>query len=211
MQIRKTHGKSSALRSALSLTWDLNLRAIPSSMVWAISLLFLFQTSSLLMRLGCAVVCSLISLFNSTVVKFSHKRIKPIDLIQSPQFQKVAVLNVFVGILFVLALSNMLDFEAASLLISIALKSSALTLLIAWMGLMLILNPVFVSKVAYQEAAPIFEIFMLYVKHSKKEVLLTGAIVVVCAPLIFIFISIVLTLTQAIAITTFEAMRETEI
>jgi ABC-type transport system involved in cytochrome bd biosynthesis fused ATPase/permease subunit len=52
---------------------------------------------------------------------------------------------------------------------------------------------------------------MLYVKHSKKEVLLTGAIVVVCAPLIFIFISIVLTLTQAIAITTFEAMRETEI
>jgi len=104
----------------------------------------------------------------------------------------------------------MLDFEPASLLISIALKSSALTLLIGWMGIMLVLNPVFVSKVAHQEVTPIIEIFMLYVKHSKKEVLLTGAIVVVCAPLIFIFISIVLTLTQAIAITTFETMRETE-
>ena len=211
MQIRDTHKKSSALRSALSVTWDLNLRAIPTALVWAVSLLFLFQTSSLLTRLGCSVVCSVISLFNSTVVKFSHKRIKPVELIKSPEFQKVALLNVFVGILFVIALSNMLDFQPASLLISVALKSSALTLLIGWMGLMLVVNPLFVSKVSHQEAESIAEIFMLYVKHSKKEVLLTGAIVVVCAPLIFIFISIVLTLTQAITITTFEAMRETEI
>jgi hypothetical protein len=104
----------------------------------------------------------------------------------------------------------MLVFEPTSLLISVALKSAALTLLIGWMGLMLVLNPLYVSKVAQQESVSIFEIFMLYVKRSKKEVLLTGAVVVVCAPLIFIFISIVLTLTQAIAITTFEAMRETE-
>jgi len=211
MQIRDTHKKSSALRSALSLAWDLNLRAIPTALVWAVSLLFLFQTSSLLTRLGCSVVCSVISLFNSTVVKFSHKRIKPVELIKSPEFQKVAFLNVFVGILFVLALSNMLDFQSAALLISIALKSSALTLLIGWMGLMLVVNPLFVSKVSHQEAESIAEIFMLYVRNNKKEVLLTGAIVVVCAPLIFIFISIVLTLTQAITITTFEAMRETEI
>ena len=211
MQIRDTHKKSSALRSALSVTWDLNLRAIPTALVWAVSLLFLFQTSSLLTRLGCSVVCSVISLFNSTVVKFSQKRIKPVELIKSPEFQKIAFLNVFVGILFVIALSNMLDFQPASLLISVALKSSALTLLIGWMGLMLVVNPLFVSKVSHQKAESIAEIFMLYVRNNKKEVLLTGAIVVVCAPLIFIFISIVLTLTQAITITTFEAMRETEI
>ena len=76
---------------------------------------------------------------------------------------------------------------------------------------MLVVNPLFVSKVSHQEAESIAEIFMLYVRNNKKEVLLTGAIVMVCAPLIFIFISIVLTLTQAITITTFEAMRETEI
>lgn len=78
------------------------------------------------------------------------------------------------------------------------------------MGLMLILDPLFVTKVATQEARSLTKIFILYVKSSKKEVLLSGLVVVVCAPLIFFFISLVLTLTQAITITTFEAMKETE-
>ena len=211
MKTRTALTRPSALRTALTLVWDLNIRAIPTSLVWAVSLMFIFQSPSLLVRTVCSIICSLVSLFNCSIVKFSHKHITAAQLLKAPQFLKVAFLNMFVGILFVLALSNMLDFEPASLLISIALKSSALTLLIAWMGLMIVLNPLFVSKAAHKEAPTIFEIFMLYAKYSKKEILLTGAIVVVCAPLIFIFISIVLTLTQAIAVTTFEAMRETEI
>jgi hypothetical protein len=113
-----------------------------------------------------------------------------------------------VGILFVLAFSNLLNFQPSSIWISIALKSSALTLLIAWMGLMLILDPLFVTRVATQEARSLTEIFILYVKSNIKEVLLTGLIVVLCAPLIFFFISIVLTLTQAISVITSEALME---
>jgi hypothetical protein len=35
--------QASALRSALTLVWDLNIRAIPTALVWAVSLMFIFQ------------------------------------------------------------------------------------------------------------------------------------------------------------------------
>ena len=191
---------SSPLRGALTLVWDLNIRAIPTALVWAVSLLFLFQSSSLLTRVVCALICSVLSLVNTSIVKFSYRRVKIADLIGNEEFKRVAALNILVGILFVLALSNMLHFSEASLWISVALKSTTLTLLILWMGLMLILNPIFVNKVAHQKPEPISLIFMKYLKNHKREVGITAFVVVVCAPLIFIFISIVLTLTQALSV-----------
>ena len=201
---------SSPLRGALTVVWDLNIRAIPTALVWAVSLLFLFQTPSLLTRVACALICSVVSLFNTAVVKFSHKRVKLPDLVRNEEFKRVAALNIFVGILFVLALSNMLHFSEASLWVSVALKSTKLTLLILWMGLMLILNPIFVNKVAHQKPEPISLIFMNYLKNCKREVAITASVVVVCAPLIFIFISIVLTLTQALSVIASENLMEDE-
>lgn len=211
MQTLNANREQSALRGALTLTWDLNVRAIPTALIWAVSLMFIFQSPNLLTRLVFSVICSLISLLNGTIVKFSHKRISLSQFMKLPEFQRMAAFNVFVGILFVLAFSNMLHFNQVSIWISIALKSFAFTLLIGWMGLMLIVNPLFISKVAIRETKSLAEIFMLYAMTSKKEVLLCGLIVVVCAPLIFVFISLVLTLTQAVTVVKFEALREVEI
>ena len=144
------------------------------------------------------------------IVKFSHKRVSVGQLIKTAQFKKIAALNVFVGILSVVALNNALNLNPSSLWVSLALKSSALSLLIAWLGLMLIFNPLFVSTIAHQERRSSAEIFMLYVSKYKKQVLLTGVIVVVSAPLIFIFISIALTLTQALTIVTSQEMLEAQ-
>jgi hypothetical protein len=211
MQTLNANREESSLRGALTLTWDLNVRAIPTALIWAVSLMFIFLSPNLLTRLVFSVICSLISLLNGTIVKFSHKRISLSQFTKLPEFQRMAAFNVFLGILFVFAFSNMLNFNQVSIWISIALKSFALTLLIGWMGLMLIVNPLFVSKVATQDQKSLVEICMLYVKSSKKELFLTGLIVVTCAPLIFVFISIALTLSQALTIITFEATRETEI
>jgi hypothetical protein len=211
MQTLNANREQSALRGALTLTWDLNVRAIPTALIWAVSLMFIFQSPNLLTRLVFSVICSLISLLNGTIVKFSHKRISLSQFTKLPEFQRMAAFNVFVGILFILAFSNMLHFNQVSIWISIALKSFAFTLLIGWIGLMLIVNPLFISKVAIRGTKSLAEIFMLYVMTSKKEVLLCGLIVVVCAPLIFVFISLVLTLTQAVTVVKFEALREVEI
>jgi len=199
---------SSPLRGALTVVWDLNIRAIPTALVWAVSLLFLFQSPSLLTRVICALICSVVSLVNPSIVKFSHKRVKIAELVRNGEFKRVVALNTFVGILFVLALSNMLHFSEASLWVSVALKSTTLTLLILWMGLMLILNPIFVNKVAHQEPELLSLIFMKYLKNCKREVAITASVVVVCAPLIFIFISIVLTLTQALSVIASETRLE---
>jgi len=208
MQKQKTQRQTSSLRTALTLVWDLNVRAIPTSLVWAVSLMFSFQSPSLLTQLICSVVCSILSLLNVAIVKFSHKRVSVGQLIKTFQFKNIAALNLFVGILSVMALHNALNLNPSSIWIALVLKSSALTLLIAWMGLMLIFNPLYTTKIAHQEVSSIAEIFMRYVKSYKKQVLMTGVIVVVCAPLIFIFIAVVLTLTQALTVLTYEEMME---
>jgi len=208
MQKQETQRQTSSLRTALTLVWDLNVRAIPTSLVWAVSLMFSFQSPSLLTQLICSVVCSILSLLNVAIVKFSHKRVSVGQLIRTSQFKKIAVLNLFVGVLSVMALHTALNLNPSSIWIALVLKSSALTLLIAWMGLMLIFNPLYTSKIAHQEPRSIAEIFMRYVKSYKKQVLMTGVIVVVCAPLIFIFIAVVLTLTQALTVLTYEEMME---
>ena len=210
MKAKSVQRRTSPLRAALALTWDLNIRAIPTALVWAVSLLFLFQSPSLAMRVACSFICSLISLLNCSIVKFSYKRVKVSDLIRAKEFKQIAVLNTLVGFLFVLALSNMLHFSEASLWFSVILKSTTLTLFIIWMGLMLILNPLFVSKVAHQRPEPIALIFMEYLKNRKREVAIAAAIVVMCAPLIFIFISVVLTLTQALSVIASEKPMEDE-
>jgi len=208
MQKQKTQRQTSSLRTALTLVWDLNVRAIPTSLVWAVSLMFIFQSPSLLAQLICSVMCSILSLLNVAIVKFSHKRVSVGQLIKTSQFKKIAALNLFVGILSVMAIHNALNLNPSSIWIALVLKSSALTLLIAWMGLMLIFNPLYTSKIAHQEVSSIAEIFMRYVKSYKKRVLMTGVIVVVCAPLIFIFIAVALTLTQALTVLTYEEMME---
>ena len=210
MQTNTRKREISPLRGALTLVWDLNIRAIPTALVWAVSLMFIFQSPSLLTHLVCSVICSLLSLLNVAIVKFSHKRVSVGQLIKTTQFKKIAALNLFVGILSVVALNNALNLNTSSMWASLVLKSTALSLLIIWLGLMLIFNPLYVSSIAHQESRSSAQIFMLYVGNYKKQVLLTGVIVVVCAPLIFIFISIALTLTQALTIVTSQEMLEAQ-
>lgn len=210
MQTNTRKREISPLRGALMLVWDLNIRAIPTALAWAVSLMFIFQSPTLITHVVCSVICSLLSLLNVAMVKFSHKRVSVGGLIKCAQFKKIAALNLFMGILSVVALNNALNLNPSSIWVSLALKSSALSLLIAWLGLMLIFNPLFVSNIADQERRSSAEIFMLYVTNCKKQVLLTGVIVVVTAPLIFIFISIALTLTQALTIVTSKEMLEAQ-
>lgn len=210
MQTNTRIREISPLRGALMLVWDLNIRAIPTALAWAVSLMFIFQSPTLITHVVCSVICSLLSLLNVAIVKFSHKRVSVGGLIKCAQFKKIAALNLFMGILSVVALNNALNLNPSSIWVSLALKSSALSLLIAWLGLMLIFNPLFVSNIADQERRSSAEIFMLYVTNCKKQVLLTGVIVVVTAPLIFIFISIALTLTQALTIVTSKEMLEAQ-
>jgi hypothetical protein len=210
MQTNTRKREISPLRGALTLVWDLNIRAIPTALVWAVSLMFIFQSPSLLTHLVCSVICSLLSLLNVAIVKFSHKRVSVGQLIKTTQFKKIAALNLFVGILSVVALNNALNLNTSSMWASLVLKSTALSLLIIWLGLMLIFNPLYVSSIAHQESRSSAQIFMLYVGNYKKQVLLTAVIVVVSAPLIFIFISIALTLTQALTIVTSQEMLEAQ-
>ena len=206
MNTTKSHRVSTSLRGALTLTWDLNIRAIPTSLVWAISLMFIFQAPNIFLSLACSFLCSVVSLLNCSLVKFSHIRVKPRLLITMPEFHKLLLLNSFLGGLFVAALSNVLNLKPDSIWISLCLTSVAITLFILWICMMLIYNPIFVTKVASQSPSSSLELFMLYAQKRKRELILVGVILVIFTPVVFVFISIALTLTQALTLITLDEL-----
>lgn len=203
---REVNSASTSVRSALAHTWDLNVRAIPTSVVWAVCLMFFLQSPNVPTRLFCASICSIISLMNTSILKFSYVRVEPLQLVRTRDFQKVLLLNILVGTLSVLALDNLLNLKPSSMWLSLIISSTAITLIIAWIALMLILNPILIIKVATALENSIAELFILYVKNRKREVFFTGLSLVIFAPLIFIFISIALTLTQALTVISFEGL-----
>ena len=209
MATAKNRSISTSLRGALTLTWDLNIRAIPTSFLWAISLLFIFQAPNIFLSLACAAVCSAVSLLNCSLVKFSHIRVKPLALIKMRDFQKLLLLNTFLGSLFVIALSNLLNLQPSARWISLCLTSVALTLFIVWICLMVVFNPIFVNNVAHQSAQSSAELFMLYATNRKREMFLVTGILVIFTPVVFIFISIALTLTQALTLITLDELTTT--
>jgi hypothetical protein len=203
---RETRSRPSSLRSALGLTWDLNVRAIPTSLLWALSLTVIFQSSNVGIRLACVILCSTISLFNTSLVKFSVPRIKAMQLVKSNEFRKILLLNNFVGLLFVLSLNNVMTFDSPNKALTLVIFSTAPTLFIAWMFVMLILNPIFVMKVARQIPDETTVLLLQYVGTRKKEIVIAASMLVISVPLFFFFISTALTLTQALTVISFEAL-----
>ena len=201
-----THKLSASLRTALGQTWDLNVRAIPTSIAWGISLIFVLQSSSLPTRLICSVLCSLISFMNTSIVKFTPIRPSIQQLVRSREIKNVIALNILVGILFILALNNLFRIDLQNALYSLLLISVAITLFIGWVFIMLVLNPISILKISTASNEPIANLLIVYLQKCKKEVFLTALILLTSAPLLFVFISVTLTLTQALTVLTFERL-----
>ena len=206
MTYKKEKRASTSLRGALQQTWDLHIRAIPTSLVWAISLIFILQAPSLIIRLACSVLCSIISLLNTSIVKLSYTRVKPSQLIKNTEFKTVLMVNIFAGAMFVIALNNAVNLDIESRWLSLAIVSTAPTFFILWLLVMLIANPIYVMLVATKSKTFLAQSFIHYIQNRKKEVLITGLIFVIYAPIIFVFIAITLTVTQSLTIKTWEEL-----
>jgi hypothetical protein len=206
MTDKKDKRFSTSLRGALQQTWDLHIRAIPMALLWAVSLLFIFQAPNLFTRLACSVLCSVVSLLNTSILKFSYIRVKPSQLIKNSEFMAMLTLNVFMGSMFVIALNNAVNLEIDSRWFSLAIVSTVPTFFILWLAVMLIANPIYIMLVATKSKTPITQSLLLYLQKRKKEAIITGLIFAVFAPIIFVFIAITLTVTQSLTIKTWEEL-----
>lgn len=209
MNTLKDRRVSSAFRAALGLVWDLHVRAIPTAMIWAISLMFIFQSPSLLMKLICSIICSVISLINTAIVKFSTPSVTLRKLVKTSEFQRILLLNILLGILFVVALNNALNMIPTPIWLSLVIKSIVPSLFILWMGMMIIFNPIFIVNTATESSKTASEMFFDYLRSEKRVIALTFFIILALAPLIFLFICIALTLTQAHTVRNFQELNST--
>jgi len=197
---------SISLRAALTQVWDLNVRAIPTSLVWGISLMFIFESPNLALRLLSSVICSMTSLLNISILNNSRIKPKTLDLLRHRPFQKLLLLDILIGGLFVIALNNMLNLNPTSLWLSVAIKSSAPAFFILWMGLMLIFNPLYARHFATRTTSSIQQLFLLFIQKRKPEIFLTAFLLVILAPVIFVFLTIALTLTQSLTLITLDGL-----
>jgi hypothetical protein len=199
----KKRSSATQFRAALMRTWELNLRAIPTSVVWGISLVMIFQGSNLILRMIAAIVASTISLMNVAIINFSARRVKPIQFLRARKFRKFFLLNLLLGVLFVLALNNLANFDSSPQLVSVAFASIAISLFLVWMSLMVVAGPILLSQSPSNGIEEALELVAKYFKERKFEIAITAILLVALAPIIFFFLAIALTLTQAFTIETF--------
>ena len=178
-------------------------------MIWAISLMFIFQSPSLLIKLICSIICSVISLINAAMVNFSTPRVTLRKLVKTSEFQRILLLNILLGILFVIALNNAINMIPTPMLLSLIIMSIVPSLLMLWMGMMIVFNPIFIMNTATESSKTASEMFFYYLKSEKRVIALTFFIILALAPLIFLFICIALTLSQALTVRNFQELNST--
>ncbi|CAB4772733.1 unannotated protein [freshwater metagenome] len=209
MNTFKDRRVSSVFREALGQVWDLHVKAIPTAMIWAISLMFIFQSPSLLIKLICSIICSVISLINAAMVNFSTPRVTLRKLVKTSEFQRILLLNILLGILFVIALNNAINMIPTPMWLSLIIMSIVPSLLMLWMGMMIVFNPIFIMNTATESSKTASEMFFYYLKSEKRVIALTFFIILALAPLIFLFICIALTLSQALTVRNFQELNST--
>ncbi|MSX59466.1 MAG: hypothetical protein F2766_05785 [Actinobacteria bacterium] len=93
--------------------------------------------------------------------------------------------------------------------LSLIIMSIVPSLLMLWMGMMIVFNPIFIMNTATESSKTASEMFFYYLKSEKRVIALTFFIILALAPLIFLFICIALTLSQALTVRNFQELNST--
>lgn len=186
------------MRRALEMVWDLNIKAIPSAMLWAISLWFMIETSSLLIRMSALLVADLAILLSGAIVaKYERPmRRNSFHLSLSDPFVRKALLPT--SIILGLALQNARHQESSSLFAKYFYSSVVLSSLILWLFVSVVLIPGRAFQGFHGDEIILLATSLNVVKKNKGTLALSLSILLFGWPLFFVYIFLALTLSQCL-------------
>lgn len=186
------------MRHAFQNVWDLNIKAIPTSLVWAISFWFILESPSLPIKLVALLIANLTSVASALIIMKLERpglTIKFLTFARDPFVWKTLY---GIGILLVMSLYNVSRQSEASSVMKLFYVSVALSVLILWTIAIVALLPYLAQQLAKNERPNLPDIGFFLLGLRKRYLVISLSIVFLSWPLIFFYVFIVLTLTQSI-------------
>jgi hypothetical protein len=183
-------------RPALANIWDLNFRAMPFSVVWAVSSFLVFQTSSNASQFSLIFIANAAGILSAAVVNTKYMTLKQ-RLLKVLRDRNLWIYSTMISLFFVLSLINIQKFEGSALIIRTLMVSIWLLMTISWILVLILVAPIRIfADLACRRDLAIFMTF-LSVKKEMISLIVSTLLVIFSLPLFFIYIFVGLPLFQS--------------
>ena len=186
------------MRHAFQNVWELNVKAIPTSLVWAISLWFIIESPSLLIKLVAVFAANMATLASALIIMRLERPSLQTNFLTFARDPFVWKTLHAIGVLLVMALYNISKQGAASSILKLFFVSVALSVLILWTIATVILVPILAQQHAINKQLNLLEIGFILMRLRKRLLAISLSVLFFSWPLIFFYVFIALTLSQSI-------------
>lgn len=186
------------MRHAFQNAWELNVKAIPTSLVWAISFWFILESPSFLIKLLAVFTANMAALASAKIIMKQERPGLSINLlafVRDPFVWKT--LHGF-GILLVMSLYNVSRQSEASPIVKLFFVAVTLSVLFIWIIATVALVPTMAKWHANYENIDMLKIGIFLTGLQKRYLFLSISIILFAWPLIFFYVFIALTLSQSL-------------
>ena len=186
------------MRHAFQNVWDLNVKAIPTSIVWAISFWFILESPSLLIKLFAVFTANIAALASALIIMKLERPSLKIDFLSFTRDPFIWKTLHTIGILLVMSLYNVSRQSDAPSIMKLFYVSIALSVLILWIIATVALVPILAKWHASDESSNLLTIVIFLMGLQKRYLILSMSIILFSWPLIFFYVFIALTLSQSL-------------
>ena len=188
------------MRGALERIWDLNVKAFPSAMLWAVSFWFVIESSSLLIRLVALLSANLAVIYSGLILAKREKPRSGVTLSRALHDRFVWKALLPISVILGLALQNARHQESTTVVAKYFYSSIVLSSLILWLFASVVLLPARAYLGFRGEEIAVLSLGMNLVARHKGTLALSISILLFTWPLFFIYIFLALTLAQSLTL-----------
>ena len=196
------------MRHAFQNVWDLNVKAIPTSLVWAISFWFILESPSLLIKLFAVFTANIAALASALIIMKLERPSLKIDFLSFTRDSLIWKTLHAIGILLVMSLYNVSRQSDAPPIMKLFYVSVALSVLILWIIATVALVPILAKWHASDESSNLLTIVIFLMGLQKRYLILSMSIILFSWPLIFFYVFIALTLSQSLIFSQFSELKD---
>lgn len=180
------------------MVWDINIRAIPSAMLWAVSLWFVIESNSLLLRIAGAFLADCAVLFSAILLAKMRGAQSKIALSQSLRDPFAWKTLLPISLILCLAIQNARHQESSTVIAKYFYSSIVLSSLVLWLIASVVFIPVRASQNFHGEEVVALTAGIIFIKGHKWTLFLSVSVLLFGWPFFFIYFFIALTLAQSI-------------
>ena len=188
------------LRGAFQLLWDLNVKAVPSALSWAISFWFVMESQSLFIRALAIIVASLTALISVTLVSNEFGGVSAVAWTSLFKDRLTWKLLTSTGLLLDMSLQNADQAKSGSYFVKLGLSALFLSSLILWLMVLVVYLPV--RAQIQDRAVPLATVAatLEFVRHRVKYVVSALSVLLLAWPIFFIYLFLGLTFAHSVIV-----------